>query len=146
MGGDRQSEFSKPSTFPSLFPSLITRERERERRPPPPPSLYSLLHSGQLALATNLQAFNINATRYIPSNPTVVSPVVAFLSLSVCLCFRLFLSLSLSALLDLVTSRSSSVGLGLSVSHMGWDLSLFLVASPFMNKSRASCFHLRSPR
>lgn len=145
MGGDRQSEFSKHVHISIAFP-VPYNQRERERRPPPPPSLYSLLHSGQLALATNLQAFNINATRYIPSNPTVVSPVVAFLSLSVCLCFRLFLSLSLSALLDLVTSRSSSVGLGLSVSHMGWDLSLFLVASPFMNKSRASCFHLRSPR
>lgn len=107
MGGDRQSEFSKPSTFPSLFPSLITRERERERRPPPPPSLYSLLHSGQLALATNLQAFNINATRYIPSNPTVVSPVVAFLSLSLCL--SLFPSLSISVSVRAVGFGNESI-------------------------------------
>lgn len=129
MGGDRQSEFSKPSTFPSLFPSLITRERERERRPPPPPSLYSLLHSGQLALATNLQAFNINATRYIPSNPTVVSPVVAFLSLSLCL--SLFPSLSISVSVRAVGFGNESIFVRrtgfIRQSHgMGYFLSLSL--------------------
>lgn len=66
--------------------SLITRERHS---PSTPPSFSSLLHSGQLALATNLQAFNINATRYIRSNPTVVSLSSLSSSLSLCLCFCL---------------------------------------------------------
>lgn len=112
------------------FPSLITRERHPP--PPPTPSFSSLLHSGQLALATNLQAFNINATRYIPSNPTVVSPVSAFLFLSSSLSLSLSLSVSVRA-----------VGFG--------DESIFVRRTGFIRQSRGMilsfslCFSLPVP-